>query len=432
MIDWRIEQGDVLDVLRVMASESVHMVVTSPPYWSLRDYGVPGQLGLEPTVAEYIEHMVEVFREVRRVLRADGTAWVNMGDSYVAGPTGRQDGPIKKDRQHLKELGERLGCGGGNKYSSEQYQDSTNAMIAKGGRYRVDNLRKDAGAARKYGGLKPKDLCMVPARLALALQDDGWWLRSEITWCKRAPMPESVTDRPTSATERIYLLTKSARYFYDADAVREAGEGYGRGTGPGAFRSQRYTNNRAFDNSADAPDSGTHAHSYEGGRNLWNYWLLSPEPYSAAHFATFPTEIPRRAILAGTSERGACAECGAPWERVVEREATPDHIKAQFEAARTRTEDDHGRHDGFTTRKPNYTREVYGVSWQPTCKHDAPTVPALVLDPFAGSGTTLMVALRLGRRAVGIELNPDYIRMARERIIGDAPMFNTPQEERSA
>src|SRR5690606_21352648 len=187
-----IYQGDALEVLRSLPSESVHCCVTSPPYWGLRDYGVKGQIGLEPTLQEYIEVLVEVFREVRRVLRPDGTLWLNLGDSYWgsggannnSGITGRRppDGAAKDER------------------------DNPVSYRARWGRYSI---------------LKPKDLIGVPWRVAFALQEDGWYLRSDIVWAKPNPMPESVKDRPTKAHEYVFLLTKNPRYFYDAEAIRE-------------------------------------------------------------------------------------------------------------------------------------------------------------------------------------------------------------------
>jgi len=180
--DWAIAEGDCLEIMREMPDGCVQAVVTSPPYWGLRDYGVDGQLGLEKTPEEYIEKMVTVFREVKRVLRDDGTAWVNMGDSYVSKPSGS------------------FGSG---------------TRPGNGGDYRENK------PVVNYGFLKPKDLCGIPWRLAFALRADGWWLRSDIIWAKPNPMPESVTDRPTKSHEYVFLLAKAARYFYDADAVRE-------------------------------------------------------------------------------------------------------------------------------------------------------------------------------------------------------------------
>ena len=201
---WEIRKGDAMEVLATMPDASVHCCVTSPPYWGLRNYGVDGAYGLEPTLDEYLDRMVEVFREVRRVLRDDGTLWLNCGDAYASGGKGFRPGSGRAD----------------------------------------DLVREDSPRNRNGGlvpdGLKPKDLIGLPWRMAFALQDDGWWLRSDIIWAKPNPMPESVTDRPTSAHEHVFLLTKQARYYYDADAVREPAKSAttkapdGWDTGPGA------------------------------------------------------------------------------------------------------------------------------------------------------------------------------------------------------
>ncbi len=452
MSDWRIINSDVLDGLRSLPDASVHCVVTSPPYFGLRSYGTeqweggsadcdhlnhPGaatgnkgaltvtpmrgdvcarcgarridrQLGLEATPDEYIERMVAVFAEVWRVLRPDGTAWVNMGDSYASSTDASYGG---------------LGA---------------SSVFRKPGRsHSLAKIALDGGGRAARGNYKPKDLMMMPARLALALQGDGWWLRSDIIWCKRAPMPESVTDRPTSAHEHIFLLSKAEKYFYDAQAVREANtinpnwdygsEKYRRNITQDEYKIDGDNRNRkpypkGWSGLAPAGPNGA-------GRNLWNYWLLSPEPYAAAHFATFPTEIPRRAILAGTSERGCCSECGAPWRRVVERTFVPQPNVSAANGIR-----------GVLSQKPmDASNGWQGVprgsthsdttGWQPTCRHtDAPLVPATVLDPFSGAGTTLLVAQRLGRRSIGIELNAEYIQMAEKRIQSDPAAMNMRME----
>ena len=186
---WRIHQGDCREVLRTLPEESVQCCVTSPPYWGLRDYGVEGQLGLERTPEEYVAKMVEVFREVWRVLRPDGTLWLNLGDCYCTVPH-RPKGANSADPK--------------NPIARKRLGSQANRL--------------------PQPGLKHKDLVGIPWRGAFALQADGWWLRQEIIWHKPNPMPESVTDRPTKAHEYIFLLSKSARYFYDAEAVREAGE----------------------------------------------------------------------------------------------------------------------------------------------------------------------------------------------------------------
>lgn len=316
----RILDGDVRDRLRDLPDASVQCCVTSPPYYGLRDYGVPGQIGLEPTLAEYIANMVAVFREVRRVLRDDGTLWLNIGDSYAAARGGTH--------QPAETL-----AGGKNGYMP----DGKRVNRGRGDTY---NPTRDAA---KHG-LKHKDLMMVPARLALALQDDGWYLRSDIIWHKPNPMPESVTDRPTSAHEHIFLLTKRKTYYYDADAIAEPA------LTPGDTRFLRTDNTQTFGRNGD--NSRVRTGNPTGDvRNCRNVWKIATKPFSDAHFATFPPELPRRCILAGSRE-------------------------------------------GDT-----------------------------VLDPFLGSGTTLLVADRLGREGIGIELNPTYAAMARRRIEADCPMF---------
>jgi DNA modification methylase len=389
-----VHVGNCIDVLRTLPAESVHCVVTSPPYWGLRAYldaddpAKVHELGCEPTPQEYVANLVAVVREVRRVLRGDGQLWLNIGDSF-------------NNRTKVRTTSHQPALNGFT-------DDNWAARAAKGG------VRMSLSS----GGIKEKDLCMIPARVALALQDDGWYLRSEITWAKKSCMPESCTDRPTSATEKIYLLTKRPDYYYDADAVRE----------PHARLWDAHNGGNMSNIDHAAAEAGrTHqGHNHRGayplpnpaGRNMRNFWLLGPEPYPAAHFATFPTEIPRRAILAGTSAKGCCSvpECGAPYERVTERgelvgqrsnPGQPAHLTPQgyLRNGHSRC----GVNEGGTT-----------IGWRPTCAHIAEPIPATVLDPFAGSGTTLAVAKSLDRRAIGIELNAKYLDLIRKRVQNSA------------
>ena len=333
-----IINADVLDGLAQLPDDSVQCCVTSPPYWGLRDYGVDGQIGLEPTPGEFIERLVAVFREVRRVLKPDGTLWVNMGDAYnAAGRIGH---------------GSRVG-----------HKQGTNRASASG----QDSARPSDRT------LKEKDLIGQPWRLAFALQADGWWLRQDIIWHKPNPMPESVTDRCTKAHEYIFLLTKSARYFYDAEAIKEGAQYLG----PNGAQQSPYAQGfgrRSADEEQErrARKAGNKAHKYvdqfdvEDGeqhrtkaglmkvaetewlsRNKRSVWTIATAPFSEAHFATFPPELPELCIKAGS--------------------------------------------------KPGDT----------------------VLDPFGGAGTTALVADRLQRDAILIELNPEYAAMARRRIDGD-------------
>lgn len=258
----RILHGDCRDVLPTLPAGSVQCCVTSPPYYGLRDYGVAGQIGLEPTPNEYVAQMVAVFREVRRVLADDGTCWLNLGDSY-AGPN--------------------------NGYSGDDRPSNANSKA------RSNNGTRQCGQVRKMGpGLKTKDLIGIPWRVAFALQDDGWYLRSDIIWHKPNPMPESVTDRPTSAHEHVFLLTKRERYFYDAGAIREADSG----------QDHRRGVVEAIDTSGGYLSSHTGIRTAEGrngqGRNCRNVWTISPKPFSGAHFATMPPELAERCIRAGS------------------------------------------------------------------------------------------------------------------------------------
>ncbi len=399
MNSWRIICTDVMAGLAELADESVQCVVTSPPYWGLRDYGVEGQIGLEPTPEAYVARLVEVFREVRRVLRPDGTLWLNLGDSYVSGQGGRQSAAgelplsIRRDRPEPK--------------ARPELENAPSGWAE-----RAVTTRTYPG---RESGLKPKDLYGLPWRVAFALQADGWWLRSDIIWAKPNPMPESVTDRPTKAHEYILLLTKSARYFYDADAVREAD--HGRPSGNGFICPHRLSYG---DRGAEEQwEPG-------GGRNLRDVWTIATEPFPEAHFATFPKALVVPCVKAGTSEKGCCPECGAPWRR----ETSVEYVKSPVHGAGSVV----GRHEASGANGwdgaglPRLNKETTTTGWAPTCDHEAEPIPSLVLDPFCGSGTVGVVALRLGRSFVGIELNPEYAEMARRRIADDAPLFNVAAE----
>ena len=303
-----ILEGSCLDVLPTLETGSVQCCVTSPPYWGLRDYGHAGQLGLEDSPGEYVDRMVAVFREVRRVLADDGVLWLNLGDSYNGSAMNRSGDHGYKDGRSNRS--ERLRAGG-------------------------------------VSDLKPKDLVGIPWRVAFALQADGWWLRSDVIWSKPNPMPESVTDRPTRAHEYVFLMSKSARYYYDADAIRE--EAVTDGPRGGSLRNgdrELMARGRPRWDGARADDWGVR------GRNKRSVWTVSTKPYSGAHFAVMPPDLVDPCVRAGSR------------------------------------------------------------------------IGDLILDPFAGAGTVGMVARRLQRRFVGIELNPDYAAIARSRIEDDAPLFN--------
>ena len=400
MTTWDIREGHVIEQLRAMPAESVHCVVTSPPYWGLRDYGLPpqtwgdgwgGSLGLEPTVDMYVNHMVEVFRQIHRVLRPDGTLWLNLGDAFYSGDKG-----------------------GSNHPGGASIQRSHKGPNLSGVPNRLPQV-----------GLKPKDLIGMPWRVAFALQADGWWLRSDIIWGKLNPMPESVRDRPTKAHEYVFLLTKAPRYFYDHIAVREpyseSSKADKRDNTDGHRRERQYPGGPS--------NGGTNlgGNRYVGA-NKRDVWMIATQAFPDAHFATFPTALIEPCVLAGTSAHGVCAQCGAPWERMVD--VTPGYSKDC-----PKTESAHYARGG--TSRPMGTVGKSGsgrtdtvfqtTGWEPTCDHDAEVVPATILDPFSGSGSTGVAALRHERSFIGIELNAKYADMARQRIIADAPMLNTPK-----
>ena len=257
---FEIHEGDALDVLTGLASESTQCCVTSPPYWGLRDYNVDGQIGLEKTPDEYVESLVCVFRELRRVLRDDGTLWLNIGDSYAAG-----------------------GKGGGGSFMAERKD------AAWQGRSKVNGWRTPPH------GLKPKDLVGIPWRVAFALQKDGWYLRSDIIWAKPNPMPESVTDRPTKAHEYVFLLSKSARYYFDADAVREESVGV-------------LNSSVGFNDEGQRARQGVKGRTYgkdedQKGRNIRTVWPIATSPFPGAHFAVMPPKLVEPCIMAGSKKR---------------------------------------------------------------------------------------------------------------------------------
>lgn len=360
----RIYVGDSLDVMRTWPDGFVQTVVTSPPYWGLRDYGVVGQSGLEKSPSLYIAKMVEIFREVYRVLRDDGTLWINLGDSYNNDRTGGHGATGGADKSTLESPGPR---------SAAPTRKSTDPL------------------------LKPKDLVGIPWRMAFALQADGWYLRSDIIWAKPNPMPESVTDRPTKAHEYIFLLTKREQYYYDADAIKEPAQYFGATgvdasgskdagnydgknsykvpsvwmTGKGAhtskrgyftdqrkplpdtqenlgkFRDKRRGHSRRHAGFNSRWDDMEKSEQCGGMRNKRSVWTVGTSPFPEAHFVTYPPALIKPCILAGSAGGD------------------------------------------------------------------------IVLDPFMGAGTTALVAAELGRNYLGVELNPTYAAMAERRIANE-------------
>ena len=441
----RILQGDCREVLATLPAKSVQCCVTSPPYWGLRDYQVPatvwggdpacdhewgdlikinatnhtrngrdeaqpvekrvawlrtpvpqgkfcqrcnawaGALGLEPTPDLFVGHLVEVFREVWRVLRDDGTLWMNLGDSYAAqggAHGGRSDNQTGVGARRVHEAGS-----------------------------------GDQTARVPPSGIKAKDLIGIPWMTAFALRADGWYLRSDVIWHKPNPMPESVTDRPTQAHEHVFLLTKSPKYFYDAEAIREEG------VIPAGTRAAKGSNARS--GLKDVNGRPPEYWNYTGKRNARNVWSIATQPFPDAHFATFAPELAERCIKAGTSEGGCCPACGAPLERQTER-----HIEMASGSGKSGRKPIGKGAGGEQTESGSYDIRLGPVvrsvtmGWQQGCTcSPSPPVPCTVLDPFGGAGTTGLVADRLKRDAVLIEVNPEYAAMAGRRLTKDAGLF---------
>ncbi len=420
---WAVEQGDALTLLRTLPDSCVHCAVTSPPYFALRSYlpaghpDKPREMGLErlhdcerrPVAcgACYVCRMTELFREVRRVLHPSGTLWLNIADSYAGG-------------------------GGGNYSRGTRNTSGQNVTNVRNRQEWLDGA-----------GVKAKDMLMVPAALAMSLRADGWYLRSEITLAKLAPMPESCRDRPTRACEKLYLLAKGHAYFYDQEAERVGltGEPHSPGWAPGRNSKLLASDRQRADGTSysqwDEPERvwGTDS----DGRNLWDwwsgegleedagdlpepFWAWRPEPSRHKHYAAFPSWLPRRAIRLGTSARGVCPHCYAPWRRVVERPFRGDNHPAPEESA---TVGSRMVLNGRQLKAQHAGSPAAIAGWEPSCRCPAHSpIPALVLDPFAGSGVTGMVAREQGRSFVGFDLSPDYVALARKRIGQQNPLLD--------
>ena len=454
--------------------------MTSPPYWGLRDYGVEGMIGLEKTFSEHLNALLEIFTEVKRVLRDDGTLWLNYGDAYTGGTRGH----------------------GG--YGGEKQKTNKGSM---------ESMRFEAW---QFFDLPKKSLMQMPARVAIALQEHGWTLRSEIIWHKPNPMPESATDRPTSAHEKIFLFVKTPRYFYDSEAVRtkmsdSTIERYGdnpeeiwrlpsfvndegrntdhkfsgkrKQTVPVGWASNaKYKGQDARHKKRRKPTYNDKGHKRrptrevsgirdrdnydplppearaEHGANLRNVWSVPVFGFSKAHFATFPPALIEPCIKAGTSERGCCPDCGAPWERILRKRVSflSGSGKAGNPPKGKHAESCHSTSGEYDLRMGPVVQSAT-VGWRPTCDcyddryraenppsknarkrrqremtpsrwrrvrarpggDDWPIKPCVVMDPFGGSGTTAMVAVKLKRDAQLIEISGKYAEMARDRIEGE-------------
>jgi DNA modification methylase len=359
--------GDGRTLLGELPANSIQCVVTSPPYWGLRSYLAGDdpakhlEIGQEPTLEAYVENLVCLFRAVWRVLHPTGTVFMNLGDAY---------------------------------------------------------------ASTSIGRLKHKDLFMLPARVALALQDDGWWIRSHIAWVKDCGMPESVKDRPTQRWESIYLLTKNEAYFWDQIGAAE----------PSVSVDPKHSSFRP--NSVEIAKSGRKTfsaknaesmRSYAPTRNMTNVWRINPKPFKGAHFATFPPDLPRKAIQAATSDAGCCPSCRSPFRRIIQKGA-PDlghqlacgsDVAGEYEGQATKDYAAAGVQNASDVKRRILAGMVKKttIGWEPTCEcAPAPPVPCLVLDPFGGSGTTGAVAEQMGRDSIMVDLKPEYVALAIKRL----------------
>lgn len=397
---WAVLHGDVLGrvpglgSLRDLPDRCAHVCVTSIPYWNLRSYLPddhplkPYEIGLERTPEEYLEKIVACFREVRRVLRDDGTLWVNVGDTYNSQPS----------------------WGRGRSGLDGRPQSAVTD---------VPHGRRDSVGRRARGssGLKPKDLVGVPWMVAFALRGDGWYLRRDHVWHKPNAMPESVFDRCATDHEYVFQFSKRARYYFDAEAIREP-------TLSDAPSGNGFVRPESVGHSGRGSRANPARWQPTEKRNRRSVWSINTEPYPGEHFATWPTKLVEIPIRAGTSERGCCSTCGAPWRRLTtvgyenpgnRTSNGPRSIECRHIAGGTA---------GYAVRK---IKIVETTGWAPgcACGTDEP-IPSLVLDLFNGSGRSGVAAMRLGRRYVGLDLDPDSIEQSRAQIVGDAPMFNAP------
>ena len=387
-MSFEIRQGHVIDRLAELPDNSIDCCVSSPPYWGLRSYGVPdqewggwiGQLGLEPTPDMFVKHITEVFEQVRRVLKPEGTLWLNLGDSYATGAAKAcSPGGGAQGEQFLD-----VGPSGyrGAHADSPKHKGRSQVPDAK---YPNANIPTFQPNRMPIAGLKPKDLVGIPWRVAFSLQAAGWWLRSDIIWAKPAPMPESVTDRPTRSHEYIFLLSKSEKYFYDHEAIKEPSVS-DQGRGNGFKRDSRLT--FLDDDGPRGPEIPWQPKSWNGSKfdgqlDLEIHPNVGRKPRTAKVHGNLP----------GRDDRGSA--CNGPGQEL------------------------RNKRDVWTVNSDPFP-EAHFATFPPAlilpCVMAGCPAGGTVLDPFSGAGTTLLVAKENGRNGIGIELNPDYIEMAQRRL----------------
>ena len=383
---------DCLEGLRLLPDESIDTCVTSPPYYALRDYGAEGQIGLEETPEQFIEVLVGIFSEVKRVLKNTGTLWVNIGDTYAS---------AAKDRTESQVMGRSSTITGAESQMAGMKQQST-----------------------VTGSLKRKDLIGIPWMLAFALRNDGWFLRQDIIWSKTDPMPESVKDRCTKSHEYIFLLSKSSKYYFNHEAIKEESTS-------GIYK---HAWGRAIDGSVNdvRKGSGSEVSKKNGGvqgtvsRSKRSVWPISTFGYPDAHFATFPEKLIVDPIKAGCPE-WVCDKCGSPYIEEIQKELVPT-AKASFNSkvdARDIGADknDMGSNLAKDGHQPGWAYKSRVVDTKPSCECKGGKVPGIVLDPFNGVATTSIVSRKLNRNYVGFELNEKYWEMGEVRIKKELGLF---------
>jgi DNA modification methylase len=367
-MDIKIYQGDCLETLKMLEDQSINTCITSPPYYGLRNYNDEDkQLGLEDTPEEFANNLVKVFREIRRILKDDGTVWLNLGDSYSSG------GRTTTTNQSLR---------GDKDYGVTRPKPSKN--------------------------IKPKDLIGIPWRVAFALQEDGWYLRQDIIWHKPNPMPESVRDRCTKAHEYIFLLSKNVKYYFDNEAIKEDSVTVNSKGERGVPNSIKTIGKSVEDDPMFRVRHGFKGMKPQEKRNKRSVWTVTTKPFKGAHFATFPPDLIEPCVLAGCPEK-ICANCDKPYIRKLIKSGEMQRRWSKNNA------------DGSPYNKQGSMQNIYedlGLQKQCDCNTNE-TKTGTVLDPFGGSATTGIVANKHNRNAVMCELNPDYIEIAKQRIHKD-------------
>jgi len=363
-----IIKGDCLTKLKEIPDESIDCVMTSPPYWALRDYGVEGQLGLEPTFDEYINKLCDIFDEVKRVLKKSGTCWVNLGDSYGKGEEGKA--------KQIKSLE--------HKKSVKGYQ---------------------------------KCLLGIPFRFAIEMVNRGWILRNNIIWYKPHCMPSSVKDRFTVDFEYLFFFVKNKKYYFETQY-----EPYSKATMDDSRFNPGTKEHHSYNWKADGKDDdlsikvqrGGFKQGDEKGRNKRTVWTINPKPYKEAHFAVYPEELCETPIKAGCP-KFVCVNCGSP--KILDYEL--DKEDKGFEGR----PDNNNYEEKSTMNNPSlwkkgtvWAKEKVFKGYKPTCECNAGFTGGIVLDPFFGSGTTGLVALKQNKKFIGIELNQEYIEIANKRL----------------